>query len=297
MSTTAKIGDDFLKIPKLSADGRNWVIYRERLTLSVAARGLCGHLTGTKKKPTEPQDKTEADGTVVVADQKDVDAYSDALATWTLNEAIVLQQIASTISDSLYLKIKRKGTVCEAWKSLKKDFESRSKMFVIDLRRRLQEQRCDDNGNVRAHFDTMATMREDLAALREDISEEDFATILIGSLPKTYDTYLSAILATMNVLGRALDPDALIQCVGDEFDRRTIANGTGKGKSQDVALYAGDKGGKSKKGKRSDLECFNCHKKGHKQADCWAKGGGKEGQGPKSQRHWVQSSILFLIVS
>ena len=40
--------------------------------------------------------------------------------------------------------------------------------------------------------------------------------------------------ATMKVLGKALDPDTLIQCVGDEYDRRGIANGTGKGKSQDV---------------------------------------------------------------
>ena len=108
--------------------------------------------------------------------------------------------------------------------------------------------------------------------------------MLVGSLPKTYDTHLSAIMATMNVLGKALDPDALIQCVGDEYDRRAIANGTGKGKSQDVALYAGDKSGRGKKGKKTDLECFNCHKKGHKKADCWAKGGGKEGQGPRSQR-------------
>ena len=30
-----------------------------------------------------------------------------------------------------------------------------------------------------------------------------------------------------------------------------------------------------------DIECYNCHKKGHKKADCWAKGGGKEGQGPR----------------
>jgi hypothetical protein len=45
-------------------------------------------------------------------------------------------------------------------------------------------------------------MRENLAAVREEIKEEDFATVLIGSSPKTYDTYLSAITATMSVLGK-----------------------------------------------------------------------------------------------
>ena len=42
----------------------------------------------------------------------------------------------------------------------------------------------------------------------------------------------------------------------------------------------GEKGGKRL---NKDIECFNCHKKRHKKAECWAKGGGKEGQGPKSK--------------
>ena len=30
----------------------------------------------------------------------------------------------------------------------------------------------------------------------------------------------------------------------------------------------------------SKVECFNCHKQGHFQQDCWSKGGGQEGRGP-----------------
>ena len=33
-----------------------------------------------------------------------------------------------------------------------------------------------------------------------------------------------------------------------------------------------------------DKECYNCKKKGHISADCWAKGGGKEGQGPRGRK-------------
>ena len=29
------------------------------------------------------------------------------------------------------------------------------------------------------------------------------------------------------------------------------------------------------------MECYNYHKKGHIAKDCWAKGGGKEGQNPQ----------------
>ena len=44
------------------------------------------------------------------------------------------------------------------------------------------------------------------------------------------------------------------------------------------------KGSSKKGGSKKDVECFNCHKKGHYAADCWAKGGGKEGQGPRNKK-------------
>ena len=43
------------------------------------------------------------------------------------------------------------------------------------------------------------------------------------------------------------------------------------------------KANEKKNSSDSDKECFNCHKKGHMAKDCWSKGGGKEGQGPKKK--------------
>ena len=40
---------------------------------------------------------------------------------------------------------------------------------------------------------------------------------------------------------------------------------------------------KGRKDAKKDVECFNCHKKGHYKVDCWAEGGRKEGEGPKSK--------------
>ena len=42
--------------------------------------------------------------------------------------------------------------------------------------------------------------------------------------------------------------------------------------------------GKDKQGAHKDKECYNCKKMGHIAADCWAKGGGKEGKGPKGRK-------------
>ena len=64
---------------------------------------------------------------------------------------------------------------------------------------------------------------------------------------------------------------------------------TAKGgkKDENVAFYSNDSGKGQKGGSNSkrdkNVECFNCHKKGHKKPDCWAPGGGKEGQGPNQK--------------
>jgi hypothetical protein len=38
------------------------------------------------------------------------------------------------------------------------------------------------------------------------------------------------------------------------------------------------------------LESFNCWKKGHIKANCWAKCGGKEGQGPRQRQGNTQAN-------
>ncbi len=58
---------------------------------------------------------------------------------WKMGEAVVKQQIATTIPDSLFMKIRGKGNALEIWKALTADFQNKSQMVSVDLRRRLQQ--------------------------------------------------------------------------------------------------------------------------------------------------------------
>jgi hypothetical protein len=70
------------------------------------------------------------------------------------------------------------------------------------------------------------------------------------------------------------DVVAPTKSIGDEYDRLQARKRKGK-KGDD----------KKDEKKKRDVECFNCHKKGHMKAECWAKGGGNEGGGPKSKKN------------
>src|SRR5277367_6214333 len=232
MSSDFKLGSEFLRVPKLPADGKGFVVWKERLKLSVRARGLHGHLNGTTNKPEDPP-KRDKDSEKLTPEQVSSDEKSIKDSNQYLQEqAIVFQQIASTIPDSLYLKIKGKPTVHEAWTALKADFEKRSRMITIELRKRLQDTRCAETGNIRTHFDNVRTMREELASLGTSLSDPDFTATILGSLPKSYDQFLSAVTATASVLKKDLDSNDLIQTIIDEFDRRSTRTGASKEKAR-----------------------------------------------------------------
>ena len=171
------------------------------------------------------------------------DSFTKELSTYLQKQAIVFQQIASTIPDSLYFKIKLKATVKEAWDALQADFEKRSRMITIELQKRLQDTCCTESGNIRTHFDTIRTMQEELASLRTILSEPDFSATILGFLPKSYDQFLLAVTATASIMKHDLNPEDLMQTIIDEFDYHSTRHGSPKEKGQtDAAFYAGGTG-------------------------------------------------------
>ena len=52
--TTTKLGDEFLRIPKLDVSGSNWVLFKERFNWALDARGILDHTDGTGAEPVDP---------------------------------------------------------------------------------------------------------------------------------------------------------------------------------------------------------------------------------------------------
>jgi transposase InsO family protein len=274
-SSTAKLGEYFAKLPACKADGTNWVFFRDRFLFALDAAGLGDHFedgpTGTTTEPVAP---TVVDAAVPTPTE--VTATNNYLARrrfWKSEQAVIKQGLASVIPDSLFLKVKGEKTAKEMWGKVKDEYEKKSKMVTVDLRRKLQDERCADGGDVKAHLDKLRTIRADLIAMAADPGDDNFVAIVLGSLPTSYETYLSALTGAATLLGKTLDPDTVLQGISDEADRKAARHGS---KGEKEAAFYGNGGKKLKK----MMECYNCHKKGHMSRDCWAKGGGKEGQNP-----------------
>jgi hypothetical protein len=114
-----------MKVPKLDIAGSNWVIYKTRFSWAIDARGLLEHIDGSMWEPSKPSITTKkakavAGGSeeganegvsgveeaekLTEEDEKRLEEWKERLRIWKLGEAVVKQQIAATIPDSLFMK-------------------------------------------------------------------------------------------------------------------------------------------------------------------------------------------------
>jgi len=149
-------------------------------------------------------------------------------------------------------------------------------MVLVKTSQQLQSTRCSEDDSVREHFDKLANLREQLAAMGKSVADAEYASIMMGSLPEPYAAMLGSIAAAAELSGNTVSSAVVVKIATDEYDRRTLESG----KTKDEAFATSPQ----KKGKKRDVECENCHKKGHTKDRCWAKGGGDEGGGPHRRK-------------
>ncbi|KAJ7080043.1 hypothetical protein C8R44DRAFT_653909, partial [Mycena epipterygia] len=135
LSSTAKLGEYFTKLPACKADGTNWIFFRDRFLFALDAAGLSDHFEdaplGTSAAPVPP---TIADAANPTTDE--TRANNEYLARrrfWKSEQAVIKQGLASVIPDSLFLKVKGEDTAKKMWEKVKGEFEKKSKMVTVDL--------------------------------------------------------------------------------------------------------------------------------------------------------------------
>jgi hypothetical protein len=294
MDTTLPSSNSVLfNIPKLADDSLNWITYKERMLTAIGARGLMRYTDGCKVKP----DPFEVDSTTkklkkpdgTTPTDKEIEDLDDLIDEYHQKDSLVKQQIFSTITDQLLLRVQSLGSASKIWSEVCKIHEGKTELVQIDLRRRLQEMRCEEGGDIKAHFGEQLRLRESLAGMGASIEDRDFYAITLGSLPESYRPLVSSINAAAKIAQKPLTPYELISVITEEYEHRQLSDRrTGKkgGNSAFTAKVAQTKSrdwGTSNK-PNQDVTCQNCDRKGHYKSDCWRKGGGKEGQGPRQKK-------------
>jgi len=115
-STVSADSIKLYSIPKLKADGSNWVQWKELTTSWFASKSLRRHVAGTVRPPPEPS-LFDAKATYSEDQLAQLDAEEKKWDEYDQKENMVKQQIYATVSESILLKVMGKGSAAETWKA------------------------------------------------------------------------------------------------------------------------------------------------------------------------------------
>jgi hypothetical protein len=122
---------------------------------------------------------------------------------------------------------------------------------------------------------------EQLAAMGKSITDEGYTDMLLASLPASCDGAVSSISASARLGLKALMAKIFEQLILDEAKWQQVKDRYAESRDEAQAADSGKWKGKDKSKDKKKVECYNCCQTGHYKSECWAKGGGKEGQGPQ----------------
>ncbi len=79
------------------------------------------------------------------------------------------------------------------WNALTEKFTALSTHIITDMQARFDNMKCPNSGNVCTHLTSLCMKYEELCAIGMVLTDNQYATCIIGSLPYYYQRYLSTV--------------------------------------------------------------------------------------------------------
>ena len=103
--------------------------------------------------------------------------------------------IALSVSKALQVHIMSTTDPATVWKILQEHFEFLSVAQAVRLNRKFYAANRNEGDDLLEHITYMTSLAEQLKELKEEISSRKFATVLLGSLPDSYENFISSLNA------------------------------------------------------------------------------------------------------
>ena len=165
---------EITKIERL--DGKNYQSWKYNIKLVLMEPGLWRFVKGTDTVPGVSATATVQNAYRLCSDK----AYS---------------LLALSVDKSLQVHISSSDPRA-AWEILQKQFECVSIAHIVRLNRRFYTATMKEGTDLMEHFTYMTSLAEQLHELKEEITPQRFATVILGSLPESHNNFISRLNAT-----------------------------------------------------------------------------------------------------
>ena len=227
---------------KLESNGSNWVVFKIRLTMSVAAHSTRGHLEGTDACLTKPRLSTDDASKWTPEEQKIFSGYQIQLMKWTQAEDVAHAHITSVVLDSILMRVHSSKTVTIMWKAICDEFENKLHMVSVDLCKRMIELHAKEGDDIHAHLNTLNHMHEQLASMNAMPTLEDYSATILGSLPVPYTQHLFSLTMTAHLNNKPMSPEDIIAYTLELYDLLRLQGNDNSTKNVAFQANAGSAG-------------------------------------------------------
>ena len=261
--------EDKLSITKL--DASNWAIWHFQIEHLLKAKDLFGY----------------CDGSLTLED----DATAQQVATFRKGSQKAFSLLVMAISDPFIYLVMSCTTPEEVWDSLKRHFERNNLANKLFLKKRYFRAEMSESTSIHEHIKYMKELTDKLSAIGASIKEEDQVVTLLGSLPASYSTLVTALEARVD---DNLTLEFVQQALVNE-EQKKIAGGTQSDVrfSKSGALVSEETFKKS--GFKKRPRCNFCKKIGHISSQCYKKKNQASGSYAKTAE--CAADLLFTAVS
>ena len=228
------------------------------------------------------------------ASEDQIESKESKIIEFEKREYLAHHIILLTMSIRLGSKIKALKTAEDMWKAVIEDATSKSTLYLLDAEDQLASMKLPDNedpktnlSELKAHFQTMIQQQDNLLKIGSLLSDTRSNILIMSSLPESYRPTLQTITASECVVklsggqSHGIIANDLIAFIIEEAQHRVINDNCTKNAESALATCTKKSGrykGKNEDKTQPDVTCGNCKRSGHLDTDCYAKGGGKEGQ-------------------
>jgi hypothetical protein len=197
--------------------------------------------------------------------------------------------IALNVEKDLQVHISSVTDPLAAWRTLQKQFEFVSVTQIVRLNRKFYSASMKEGADLQEHLTYMTSLAEQLREMKEEISSKKFATVVLGSLPESYDNFLTSLNARNaddldweNVKGLLIEEflkraeksekqeaDNALYVKRESFDRGRYQARGGTGRGRGSCFWKKDTPPRhDDHGNLKGVTCFNCKRDGHMVKNC-----------------------------
>jgi gag-polypeptide of LTR copia-type len=163
------------------------------------------------------------------------------LKEYWMKENETCTMIASTVPESMQVKLLNATTSKEMWDIIYKEQEVKTKGYHMEMRRRLINTRCEESMDVQEHLNRLMKMRQELAGMGASLTKDNFTTIVVSSLPASYNSVTTSLYTSASMAKWQVSMEDIYRVIEEEYTRHQIQ--TGSAIPQASTLVVHSKGG------------------------------------------------------